>query len=58
MIVVLDSAESHCNNFEHLKTNIFSTDIFTDEASDPDRNFYNKKLQELDLEYYSVEEIK
>ena len=33
------------------------TDIFTDEASDPDINFYNAKLQQLDSEYYSVEEI-
>ena len=34
-----------------------STDIFTDQASDPDINFYNKELRELDLEHYSVEEI-
>ena len=34
------------------------TNIFTDEANDPDTNFYNEKLQELDSEYYSVEEIR
>ena len=45
-----------CNNFENLKENLFSTDIFTDKASDI--NFYNEKLQEeLHSEYYSVEEI-
>ena len=32
-------------------------DVYTDEASDPDLNFYNEKLQELNSEYYSVEEI-
>ena len=33
------------------------TDIFTDKVSDPDINFFNEILQELDSEYYSVEEI-
>ena len=47
-----DSAETQRNNFENLKANV-STDIFTDEASDSDINFCNKKLQELDSEYYS-----
>ena len=48
------SAEGQCNNFENLKANLFSTDIFTDDVGDPDINFYNEKLQELDSEYYSV----
>lgn len=47
-----DSAETQRNNFENLKANV-SADIFTDEASDSDINFCNKKLQELDSEYYS-----
>ena len=51
-----NSAETQCNKFENLKANLFWTDILTDKASDPDTNFYNKKLQELDSEYYSVEE--
>ena len=34
------------------------TDVFTYKASDPNINFYNEKLQELDSEYYSVEEIR
>ena len=36
-----------CNNVKNLKASYFSTDIFTDEASNPDINFYNKKLQKL-----------
>ena len=56
--LALDSVENQCNNFEDLKANLFLTNIFTDEANDPDINFYNKKLQELDSEYYSVEEIR
>ena len=50
--LALDSAETQLNNFENLKANL-STDIFTDEASDSDINFYNKKPHELDSEYYS-----
>ena len=50
--LALDSAETQRNNLENLKANV-STDIFTDEASDSDINFYNKRLQELDSEYYS-----
>ena len=46
--LVLNSAETQCNKFENLKA---------DEATDPGINFYNEKLQELDSEYYSVEEI-
>ena len=42
--LALDSAETQCNNFENLQANLFSTDIFTDKSSDPDINFYNKKL--------------
>ena len=42
--LALDSAETQCNNFENLQPNLFSTDIFTDKPSDPDINFYNKKL--------------
>ena len=38
--LTLDSAETQCNNLENLRPNLFSTDIFTDKASDP-----NKKLQ-------------
>ena len=53
--LALGSTVSQCNNFENLKANLFSTDIFTDETSDSDIKFYNGKLQ--DLEYYSVEEI-
>ena len=30
------SADTHCNNFENLKANIFSNDTFSDNASDPD----------------------
>ena len=51
--LVLDSAETQCNNFENVKANVFSTDIFADNASDPDihgffggffykKNFYKK----------------
>ena len=48
--LVLDSAETQCNNFENVKANVFSTDIFADNASDPDihgffcykKNFYEK----------------
>ena len=54
--LVLDYAENQCNNFENLKENHFQTDIFTDETSDPDTNFYNKNLQVLDWKYCSVEE--
>ena len=46
--LALYSAEGQCNNFENLKANLFSTDIFTDDVGDPDINFYNEKLQELD----------
>ena len=53
----LDSQETQCGNFENLKANLFWSDLYTDEASDPDLNFYNEKLQELDSEYFSVEEI-
>ena len=55
--LVLNSAETQCNKFENLKANLFLADMFTDEATDPGINFYNEKLQELDSEYYSVEEI-
>ena len=53
----LDSQEIQCSNFENTKANLFLPDVYTDEASDPDLNFYNEKLQELNSEYYSVEEI-
>ena len=45
--LVLDSAETQCNNFENVKANVFSTDIFADNASDPDINvvfFYKKNF--------------
>ena len=44
--LVLDSAETQCNNFENLKANVFSTDIFADNASDPDINvvFFTRKI--------------
>ena len=32
--LALDSGETQCNNFENLKTNVFSADTFTDNASD------------------------
>ena len=56
--LALDSLENHCNNFENLTANLFLTDIFTYKASAPNINFYNEKFQELDSEYYSVEEIR
>ena len=40
------SAETHCNNFENLKANIFSTDTFSDNASDPDIYRFVVFLQE------------
>ena len=38
--LALDSGETQCNNFENLKTNVFSTDTFTDNASDSDIYIY------------------
>ena len=34
--LALDSGETQWNNFENLKANVFSTDTFTDNASDSD----------------------
>ena len=48
--LALDCAQTQ---FENVKANLFSTYIFADEASDPNINFYNKKLQDLDLKYCS-----
>ena len=46
--LVVDSTETQCNNFENLKANVFSTDTFTDNASDPDIHgvFWGFFLQE------------
>ena len=44
--LALDSTETQCNIFENLKANLFSADVFIDDSSDPDINFYNEKLQE------------
>ena len=46
--LALCSAETYCDNFENLKANLFSTNIFTDKARDPDINICNKKHQEFD----------
>ena len=55
--LTLDSAETQLNNLENLRANLFSTDIFTDKACDPNINLFTTKNYELDPEYYSVEEI-
>ena len=41
--LTLDSAETQCNNLENLRANLFSTDIFTDKASDPNINLFTTK---------------
>ena len=43
--LALDSGETQCNNFENLKANLYSTDIFTDEASDPDIKLLQRKTR-------------
>ena len=32
--LALDSAETQCNNFQNLKANLFSTDIFREKFSE------------------------
>ena len=46
-------------NFEDKKTTFFSTESVTPcNMNDPDKNYFNDKLQETDFPYFSFENFK
>ena len=45
------------SSFENIKTNLFPVNTISDEAYDPDTNFFNDKLDDLDSPYYTQDEL-
>ena len=42
--------------FENFESNVFSFEsLFSSDKTDPDKNFFNDKLQQIDSPYFSVE---
>ena len=46
-------------DFEHKKTTFFSTELAAPcDMNDPDKNYFNDKLQEIDSSHFSFENFK
>ena len=42
--------------FEYFESNFFSFEsVLSSDSTDPDKNFFNNKLQQIDSPYFSVE---
>ena len=48
-----DVTSNNHSHFENIKANLFPINSISDEAYDPDANFFNDKLDEKDSKYYT-----
>ena len=64
--IILENSESgtdlsgnpdNHSNFENVKANLFPVNSIVDEACDPDANFFNDKLDDLDSPFYSQDQL-
>ena len=45
------------SHFENIKANLFPINSISDEAYQPDANFFNDKLDEIDSKYYTEDQL-
>ena len=52
------AVENQDDTFENFKSNFFSFEsVLSSDTTDPDKNFFNDKLQQIDSLYFSVESL-
>ena len=52
-----DVTSNNHSHFENTKANLFPINSISDEAYDPDANFFNDKLDEIDSKYYTEDQL-
>ena len=52
-----DVTSNNHSHFENIKANLFPINSISDEAYDPDKNFFSDKLDEIDSKYYTEHQL-
>ena len=52
-----DVTSNNHSHFENIKANLFPINSISDDTYDPDANFFNDKLDEIDFKYYTEDQL-